>query len=163
MNPMTIEQLIEKLSKNLEAKHFFNNGACAKLAEYLYNEFFSDQKNTFLLCRFFVKYQSEKQEQLEDLNMLDSYDFLSCYSQTEHVAIVHNNIVYDVNGVAKLTSIEKLNEKDPDHFYCLLPIENKLDFSQLLDLIFPHHKYGHVSKNDIKNKIQHYANNSISY
>lgn len=146
-------QTIVKLKRNPLAKSFFNNGGCSKLIEFLNNEFISGESKKSLLIRIRVKYQIQKQEMMEDIQILDPFEFIDVYDQIDHVSLIHDNFNIDINGVRKMQDLDFLN-KEANYFYALFTFNNEYDFNSFLSNIFTFHTYGYFSYEEVKNKIE---------
>ena len=106
-----IEKIVNAIEKDANAKHYFLNGGCSHLANYL-TPFFM-KNNGFVEFATFIFYDEEwdkiqinkiiDKKSKESLNSVILNDII----MIDHIAIIHDDIIYDGNGINHKDFYEK--------------------------------------------------------
>lgn len=151
-----IEKIVNAIEKDANAKHYFLNGGCSHLANYL-TPFFM-KNNGFVEFATFIFYDEEwdkiqinkiiDKKSKESLNSVILNDII----MIDHIAIIHDDIIYDGHGINHKTFYEK-NIMLKNNFVKKLRFEKDDFVEDFLDVLRETHIYGHHSPEITKKKI----------
>lgn len=146
------KKIVTMISHDDISKNFFNNGGCSKLARYLMPFFKTDCVE--IMCIIYTDNNEHKEEISEQLKYEHIFELYSeKIISINHVALVHNNIVYDANGATLLEEYIK-NNSIKSYIHEMVKFDNKRDLVSFFYLLFEEHKYGFTPGGKIKEKIK---------
>lgn len=151
-----IEKIVDAIQKDKNEKHYFLNGGCSQLANYL-TPFFM-KNNGFVEFATFIFYEEEwdkvqinkiiNKKSKEDLNTVILNDII----RIDHIAIMHNDIIYDGHGINRKDFYEK-NIMLKNNFIKILRFEKDDFVEDFLDVVRETHIFGHHSPEITSRKI----------
>ena len=151
-----IEKIVNAIEKDANAKHYFLNGGCSHLANYL-TPFFM-KNNGFVEFATFIFYDEEwdkiqinkiiDKKSKESLNSVILNDII----MIDHIAIIHDDIIYDGNGINHKDFYEK-NIMLKNNFIKKLRFEKDDFVEDFFDVLRETHIFGHHSPEITKKKI----------
>lgn len=151
-----IEKIVDAIQKDKNEKHYFLNGGCSQLANYL-TPFFM-KNNGFVEFATFIFYEEEwdkvqinkiiNKKSKEDLNTVILNDII----RIDHIAIMHNDIIYDGHGINRKDFYEK-NIMLKNYFIKILRFEKDDFVEDFLDVVRETHIFGHHSPEITSRKI----------
>lgn len=151
-----IEKIVNAIEKDANAKHYFLNGGCSHLANYL-TPFFM-KNNGFVEFATFIFYDEEwdkiqinkiiDKKSKESLNSVILNDIIII----DHIAIIHDDIIYDGHGINHKTFYEK-NIMLKNNFLRKLRFERNDFVEDFLAVLRETHIFGHHSPELTKKKI----------
>lgn len=151
-----IEKIVNAIEKDANTKHYFLNGGCSHLANYL-TPFFM-KNNGFVEFALFIFYE-EEWDRIQINKMIDKKSKESLNSVIlndiiiiDHIAIIHDDIIYDGHGINHKTFYEK-NIMLKNNFVRKLQFEKDDFVEDFLDVLRETHIYGHHSPELTKKKI----------
>lgn len=151
-----IEKIVDAIQKDKNEKHYFLNGGCSQLANYL-TPFFM-KNNGFVEFATFIFYEEEwdkvqinkiiNKKSKEHLNTVILNDII----RIDHIAIIHNDIIYDGHGINRKDFYEK-NIMLKNNFIKILRFEKDDFVEDFLDVVRETHIFGHHSPEITSKKI----------
>lgn len=151
-----IEKIVNAIEKDANAKHYFLNGGCSHLANYL-TPFFM-KNNGFVEFATFIFYDEEwdkiqinkiiDKKSKESLNSVILNDII----MIDHIAIIHDDIIYDGNGINHKDFYEK-NIMLKNNFIKKLRFEKGDFVEDFFAVLRETHIFGHHSPELTKKKI----------
>lgn len=151
-----IEKIVNAIEKDANAKHYFLNGGCSHLANYL-TPFFM-KNNGFVEFATFIFYDEEwdkiqinkiiDKKSKESLNSVILNDII----MIDHIAIIHDDIIYDGNGINHKDFYEK-NIMLKNNFIKKLRFEKGDFVEDFFAVLRETHIFGHHSPEITKKKI----------
>lgn len=151
-----VEKIINAIEKDANTKHYFLNGGCSHLANYL-TPFFM-KNNGFVEFALFIFYE-EEWDKIQINKMIDRKSKESLNSAIlndiiiiDHIAIIHDDIIYDGHGINNKTCYEQ-DIMLKNNFLRKLRFEADDFVEDFLDILRETHIYGHHSVEITKKKI----------